>query len=152
MKILVDMNLPPRWVQVFAKAGWKAAHWSKVGAPSANDRNIMTWLTLMWSPIAPLCYSSGPPSAYDRDIMAWARANGYKVIFTHDLDSSTLLASTQEEGPSVIQVQTQNILPEAIGRLFINVIRKYKSELEKGSMLTIEPHHDRVRVLPFKPT
>jgi hypothetical protein len=43
MKILIDMNLPPRWVQWFANAGWEALHWSKVGLPTASDREIMVW-------------------------------------------------------------------------------------------------------------
>ena len=66
MKILIDMNLPPRWAKVFAGAGWEALHWSQVGAPTASDR----------------------------EIMAWARENGY-IVFTHDLDFSALLAATQ---------------------------------------------------------
>jgi len=122
MKILIDMNLPPRWVQVFASDGWEAVHWSLVGAPTASDRVIM----------------------------AWARENGY-VVFTHDMDFSALLAATRGEGPSVIQVRTQNILPEAIGNLVMNAIRKFQSELEKGVILTIDPHRARVRILPLKP-
>jgi predicted nuclease of predicted toxin-antitoxin system len=43
MKILIDMNLPPRWVQVFAEADWEAAHWSRLGEPTASDREIMAW-------------------------------------------------------------------------------------------------------------
>jgi len=48
MKILIDMNLPPRWVQVFAKAAWEALHWSQVGAPTASDREIMVWARGKW--------------------------------------------------------------------------------------------------------
>jgi predicted nuclease of predicted toxin-antitoxin system len=121
MKILIDMNLPPRWVQVFAGVGWKALHWSQVGAPTASDR----------------------------EIMAWARENGY-VIFTHDLDFSALLTATQGASPSVIQVRTQNILPEAIGDLVINSLKRFQSELEKGSIITIDPSRARVRILPLK--
>ena len=57
MKILIDMNLPPRWAKVFAAEGWEAVHWSEVGAPTASDR----------------------------EIMVWARENDY-VVFSHDLD------------------------------------------------------------------
>ncbi len=120
MKILIDMNLPPRWVDIFAKAGYEAVHWSQVGAPNASDR----------------------------EIMAWARENGY-VVFTHDLDFSALLAATKGEGPSVIQVRTQNILPEAIGTLVIAALKKYQHELELGAVITIEPQRARVRILPF---
>jgi len=120
MKILIDMNLPPRWVQVFAETGWEAVHWSQVGAITASDR----------------------------EIMAWARKYGY-MVFTHDLDFSALLAATQEEGPSVIQVRTQNILPEAIGNLVINALDQFQDELEKGAIITIDPVRARVRILPL---
>ena len=121
MKILIDMNLPPRWAKVFAAEGWEALHWSEVGAPTASDR----------------------------EIMAWARDNDY-IVFTHDLDFSALLATTQGEGPSVIQVRTQNVLPEAIGTLVINAMKQFQHELEKGALITIDPHRARSRILPFK--
>jgi predicted nuclease of predicted toxin-antitoxin system len=73
MKILVDMNLAPDWVPVLQSAGYQAVHWFTVGDPRAPDH----------------------------DIMAWARTNGY-VVFTHDLDFGSLLATTGAAGPSVI--------------------------------------------------
>jgi predicted nuclease of predicted toxin-antitoxin system len=30
IKIIVDMNLPPRWVPVLKAEGWDAVHWSSV--------------------------------------------------------------------------------------------------------------------------
>ena len=121
MKILIDMNLPPRWAKVFATESWEALHWSEVGAPTASDR----------------------------EIMGWARDNDY-IVFTHDLDFSALLATTQGEGPSVIQVRTQNVLPEAIGTLVINAMKQFQHELKKGALITIDPHRARSRILPFK--
>src|SRR6218665_1309618 len=43
MKLLVDMNLSPRWVDVLADAGIEAAHWSAVGAFNAQDSEIMAY-------------------------------------------------------------------------------------------------------------
>jgi predicted nuclease of predicted toxin-antitoxin system len=120
MKMLIDMNLPPRWVTVFAAAGWKALHWSQVGAPTSRDQEIMTW----------------------------AKDNGY-IVFTHDLDFSALLAATQGKGPSVIQVRAQNILPEVIGNLVIDALKRFQAELEKGVIITIEPSRARLRILPI---
>ncbi len=60
MKLLIDMNLSPAWVEVFEQQGWQAFHWSTVGDPRATDKFIM----------------------------GWARENGY-VVFTHDLDFGT---------------------------------------------------------------
>jgi predicted nuclease of predicted toxin-antitoxin system len=51
MNILIDMNLPPRWVQVFAEAGLNAVHWSHIGAPTASDGEIMTWARLRILPL-----------------------------------------------------------------------------------------------------
>jgi len=66
MKILLDMNLSPEWVEIFARHGWEALHWSKAGDPGATDNTIMEW----------------------------ARVNGY-IVFTHDLDFGTILATTR---------------------------------------------------------
>ena len=81
--------------------------------------------------------------------MAWARQNGY-IVFTHDLDFSALLAATRGKGPSVVQVRTQNILPEAIGDLVLDSLKRFHSELEKGAIITIDPSRFRMRILPLK--
>jgi predicted nuclease of predicted toxin-antitoxin system len=41
MKILLDMNLTPSWVQFLRQAGFEAIHWSKVGRHDASDEEIM---------------------------------------------------------------------------------------------------------------
>ena len=81
--------------------------------------------------------------------MDWARDKGC-VVFTHDLDFSALLAATQGEGPSVIQVRTQNILPEAIGDLVKDALKRFRGELEKGAIITIDPNRARLRILPLR--
>ena len=43
MKLLVDMNLSPRWIGVLADAGIEAAHWSTLGANNAPDSEIMAY-------------------------------------------------------------------------------------------------------------
>ncbi len=121
MKLLVDMNLSPDWVAVLTQAGWETAHWSGIG----NLR------------------------AADSEIMAWARQHGH-VVFTHDLDFGTLLALTQAEGPSVIQVRTQDVTPAAIGKLVINALRRFQTELEKGALIVLDEATVRARILPLK--
>lgn len=120
IKILIDMNLPPKWVKLFSDEGWDAVHWSEVGAVDAKDQVILKW----------------------------ARDNGF-IVFTHDLDFGTLLAATDAKGPSVIQVRTQNIIPEAIGKLVIDAIHQFKEELERGALISINPHKARARILPL---
>jgi predicted nuclease of predicted toxin-antitoxin system len=40
MKLLIDMNLSPRWVNLLADAGIDATHWSMLGAANALDVEI----------------------------------------------------------------------------------------------------------------
>ena len=37
MKILIDMNLCPSWVEFFQTVGQEAVHWSSLGNPKAED-------------------------------------------------------------------------------------------------------------------
>lgn len=120
MKLLIDMNLSPDWIDIFVPHGWLATHWSKVGDIRATDKTILEW----------------------------ARQNGY-VVFTHDLDFGTLLAVTHAKGPSVIQVRTQNIMPQSLGTRLVQILRKYEPQLKKGSLISIDEMRDRVRILPF---
>ena len=42
MKILIDMNLSPRWVNFFTNMGIEAVHWINIGMAEANDYTILT--------------------------------------------------------------------------------------------------------------
>jgi predicted nuclease of predicted toxin-antitoxin system len=121
MKFLIDMNLSPDWLDVFTAEGWEAVHWSAIGDHRASDEVIMQW----------------------------ARDHAY-VIMTHDLDFSALLAATQAIGPSVLQVRTQNVLPDALRIVLVNAIKQFTRELEEGALISIDPPRARARVLPFE--
>jgi predicted nuclease of predicted toxin-antitoxin system len=121
MKLLVDMNLSPRWVRILADAGIEAAHWSSLGAKNAPDA----------------------------EIMAYARVNGY-VVLTHDLDFSAILAATHGEKPSVVQIRADDVSPDAIGKQVIVALLQMASELEAGALLTVDPNRTRLRVLPLQ--
>lgn len=86
MKVLVDMNPSPRWVDTLKTAGFEAAHW----------------------------IDPGPKDATDAQIMKFARTNDY-VVLTHDLDFGAMLAATQGTKPSVVQVRAGDVRPQAIG-------------------------------------
>ena len=120
MKLLLDMNISPRWVKFL----------------QANDIEVTHWL------------DCGAPNAPDSEIMAYARENGF-IVFTHDLDFSTLLAYSKEKKPSVIQLRTNDISPEASGNAIIGALRQMRTELEAGALLTIDPKRARIRLLPL---
>jgi predicted nuclease of predicted toxin-antitoxin system len=121
MKLLVDMNLSPRWVSLLADAGMEAAHWSMLGARNAPDT----------------------------EIMAFAKANGY-VVLTHDLDFSAILAATHGDKPSVVQIRAEDVSPDVIGGLVIAALRQMSAELEEGALLTIDSNRTRLRLLPLQ--
>lgn len=120
VKVVIDMNLSPLWVEIFESNGLNAVHWSKVGDPKATDKVIMEW----------------------------AQRN-QSVVFTHDLDFGSLLAVTHAQGPSVIQVRTENVLPEHIGPMVIEAVKKYQSQLERGALIVLDEFSNRVRLLPL---
>lgn len=120
MRILVDMNLSPDWVEAFTRNGFEAVHWSTIGDPRAVD------------PV----------------LMEWARASGY-VVFTHDLDFGTLLALTQAESPSVIQVRTQDVTPTHLANVVMASLRNFESLLEAGALIVLDEGKSRVRILPL---
>jgi predicted nuclease of predicted toxin-antitoxin system len=82
--------------------------------------------------------------------MAYAAQHGYTVL-TQDLDFSTILAATQGEKPSVMQIRSDNLDPDVIGAQVIDAVRKLDGQLESGALVSIEPPRTRVRLLPLKP-
>ena len=73
------------------------------------------------------------------------------VVFTHDLDFGTLLPLTHAQGPSVIQVRTQNVMPAYLERLVMRALTTYASQLSEGVLLTVDEGKARVRILPITP-
>jgi len=121
MKLIVDMNLSPRWVGLLAGSGVQAIHWSMIGRSDAPDS----------------------------EIMAYATANNY-VVLTHDLDFSAILAATHGEKPSVVQIRADDVSPDVIGLRVIAALRQMESDLEEGALLTVDPNRTRLRLLPLR--
>ena len=101
--------------------GWDAVHRSEIGAIDAKDQTILKW----------------------------AKDNNF-IVFTHDLDFGALLAAGGSEGPSVVQVRTQDITPEAIGKLVIDAIQQFMEELVRDAMISVNPRRSRARILPLR--
>jgi predicted nuclease of predicted toxin-antitoxin system len=107
IRLLIDMNLSPQWVQAFEDNGWRATHWSDVGNANAPDQVIMRW-------------------ALDHEY----------VVFTHDLDFGTILAVTQAAGPSVIQVRLQDVLPGHAAEIVSAALRQFEDRLCEGALVS----------------
>ena len=120
MKIVIDMNLSPQWVDVLMLEGHDCAHWSEIGAPNAPDR----------------------------EILLWARSNGY-VALVHDLDFGAILAATKADSPSVLQLRTQDISPKRIGESVVSAFKQFEDLLNQGALVSIDQIRARARILPI---
>ena len=121
MKLVVDLNLSPRWIPLLKAAGFDACHWSDVGAVTASDEQII----------------------------AWART-AEAVVLTHDLDFSAILAFTKDTKPSVVQVRAEDINPDRIGSSVISAVTQFATELAAGAVISVDPIRARARLLPLE--
>lgn len=121
MKLLIDMNLSPRWRDVLVQAGLDAQHWSQVG----------------------------PATASDTEIMAYAVANG-SVLLTHDLDFGAILAASEGAGPSVVQLRADDTSPEANATVLVDALRRCEAELTEGALITVDSRRVRLTLLPLR--
>lgn len=120
MKLLVDVNISPDICALLFSADTVAVHWSTLGNPKARDE----------------------------ELMRYAKDHGF-VIVTHDLDFSALLAASRGTGPSVIQVRFQDVLSENFLALLRDTIERFRTELDSGAIVTVDPERAKVRVLPI---
>jgi predicted nuclease of predicted toxin-antitoxin system len=120
MKLVIDINLSPKWAEFLQTHGFDAVHWFGIGDPRAPDPVMMAW-------------------ARERDC----------VVFTHDLDFSRILALTRATGPSVFLVRTEDVLPSAIGTLVVRTLRQHREALQAGAIVVLDANSSRVRILPI---
>jgi predicted nuclease of predicted toxin-antitoxin system len=121
VKLLVDMNLSPSWVDRLARHRFEAVHWSTIGAATAPDTEILTW----------------------------ANEHAF-VLITNDLDFSAILAASGGASPSVVQIRTQDLLSDGIVSIVANALDAHREDIERGALLSIDEAGTRVRVLPLR--
>ena len=121
LRLLIDMNLSPSWVEVLRKADFEAKHWCHIGAANAPDS----------------------------ELFSWARENGY-IVFTHDLDFGALLAATRAESPSVFQIRTDDVSPDALAPRAIDLLHRFTPQLSAGALVVVDEMRERVRILPLE--
>ena len=80
--------------------------------------------------------------------MEYAAQNDY-VVLTHDLDFGAILAATQGNKPSVVQIRAANIAPPVIATQIISALRQMQPDLLNGALLTVDVHRTRLRILPL---
>src|SRR5436309_15935982 len=122
MRILVDMNLTPRWVDLLIGMGIDAVHWSSVGIGKATDQEIFDY----------------------------ARSNGF-VLLTNDLDFPRILAHTSGAAPSVVLLSGEPLVPEVRGPALVDALAQCEGELAQGAIMTLDwSDRPRARLLPLR--
>jgi predicted nuclease of predicted toxin-antitoxin system len=121
VKLLVDMNLSPSWVDRLTGHGFEAVHWSTIGAATAPDVEILTW----------------------------ANEHGV-VLITNDLDFSAILAASAHATPSVVQIRTQDLLSDDVVSTVVHALEAHRGHIERGALLSIDEAATRVRMLPLR--
>ena len=120
MKILVDMNLPPKIVELLTLCGIESQHWQDVGAFNAKDS----------------------------ELVAYACKNDY-VILTCDLDFTALLAASRKQKPSIVQIRVQGFETDVLANMIALAVKQNLCALENGAILTIDAKRARMRLLPL---
>lgn len=122
MRILVDMNLTPRWVNHLHDAGHQVDHWTSIGSATAKDR----------------------------EICEFAHASGY-IVLTNDLDFPQILAHTRDSGPSIILLRGEPLVPEVRGAALLKVLAEFEQDLSRGAIVSIDlSGPPRARLLPIR--
>jgi len=120
VKLLLDMNMAPEWVTYLTAEGFDAIHWGAVGAPDSKDAVLMSW----------------------------AREHE-RIVVTHDLGFSALLALSRARGPSIVLMRTQDVLPASLGKLLVRILRTHRTVLMSGAILSVDETASRIRILPL---
>jgi len=122
MRLLLDMNLSPRWVEVLSGRGHECYHWSQIGAGDDPDDALLEW----------------------------ARTHD-AVLITADLDFGLLLARSGTSKPSLVQIRGKGTLPGDIAAALADALDACAAYLAQGALVTVESERHRVRVLPIQP-
>jgi len=120
MKLLLDMNLSPTLAELLAQHGFTAMHWTTVGLPTAEDR----------------------------EILQWAKEHGH-VVVTYDLDFGAILAATGFHSPSVIQIRCLNNHPDMLCPVLVRALNRFEHELLNGALIILDENKTRARILPL---
>lgn len=121
IRVLIDMNLAPRWAKELGARGIDSVHWSSIGAHDADDR----------------------------DLFAWAASNA-RVILTCDLDFTRLLALSAATGPSVVLLRARDTSVGSFGGRVAAILQEHADVLARGALIVVDETASRIQILPLR--
>lgn len=122
MKFLADMGISPRTVAFLHGLGHDAVHLHALGLDRLPDPNILEM----------------------------ARAEN-RILLTHDLDFTELMAAGGETLPSVIVFRLRSMRPERVNWYLQGIVSQHQAALEQGAIVSVIEGQVRVRSLPIRP-
>ncbi len=121
MKFLADMGLAQSTVTWLRGQGHDAVHLRELGLQRLDDASII------------------------------AKARGEeRVILTHDLDFSRIVALSQAKSPSVITFRLDDMRPSRVNHYLAEVLSRLRADLERGALVSVNERGIRMRPIPIK--
>jgi predicted nuclease of predicted toxin-antitoxin system len=121
MKFLADMGISKKTVLFLRSQGHDAIHLTEQAMQKAQDPIILL-------------------KARQED----------RVLLTHDLDFSDLVAASGETLPSVITFRLRDMKPENVNLYLKNLLDSHSDALLQGAIVSINEAKTRLRLLPIK--
>ena len=89
-----------------------------------------------------------PPNTPDEVIVQRA-AQERRIVLTQDLDFSTIIALSGQRSPSLLSLRLNSSKVEIVNSVLQRLLPILESDLEQGSIVTIEDQRIRLRRLPL---
>ncbi|MCK5056924.1 MAG: DUF5615 family PIN-like protein [Candidatus Aminicenantes bacterium] len=120
LKYIADMDISPLTVRKLKQKGWDIQRVSEIMDARSSDI----------------------------DILHYAKAQK-KVVITHDLDFSELLAIYGYDSPSVISLRLNDMFPDFVTQRIIDIVFELENELKQGIVVSVDNNSARYRNLPI---
>lgn len=120
MRLLADAHISPRTVEFLRRLGQDVEPVGSVLPPASPDEAIVQ-----------------------------AAVRDARVILTHDLDFSAIIALRGERVPSLISLRLSSSRIEHVNAVLEQVLPQIESALAAGSIVAVEDERIRIRALPL---
>lgn len=120
MRLLADLHIAPRTVAFLKSLGHDVVRVTDILPPNTPDEVIVQH------------------AAQDR-----------RIILTQDLDFSSIIALSGQRSPSLLSLRLNSSKVELVNSVLQRMLPILESDLEQGSIVTIEDQRIRLRRLPL---
>jgi len=121
MRMLLDMGISVGVTQILRSHGHDVAHLQERGLDTLADREILQ-----------------------------LAITEKRIIATHDLDFTDLLAASAAILPSVVIFRLRNMRPERVLVRLLAVINNFEADLQTGAVISVTESQIRKRALPLE--